>query len=111
MTIDIGSCIAQDFAPHVGTAFGYEHSSGQALEFRLLRIRDTPEFKAHALWARRPPFSLYFAAPEGFEVGQGTFTLQHRDLGKMMVFMVPIGRVGGSDHDLSKPLLMQCAFS
>lgn len=111
MTIDIGSCVAQDFAAHVGSTFVYEAPSGEGLEFRLMSIQDTPNFKPDFVWAKRPPFSLFFAAQQGYEVGQGTFTLHHQGLGKMMVFMVPVGRVGGRNHDMSQPLLMQCSFN
>lgn len=111
MAIDIGSCVAQDFAAHVGSTFVYEHISGAALEFRLMSIQDTPNFKSNFVWAKRPPFSLFFVAQQGYEVGQGTFTLRHKDLGTMMVFMVPVGRVGGMNHDPSQPLLMQCSFN
>lgn len=111
MTIDIGSCVAQDFAAHVGSAFVHETPSGVGLEFRLVNIQDTPNFKPGFVWAKRPPFSLFFAAQQGYEVGQGTFTLQHKDLGKLMVFMVPVGRIGGQNHDVSQPLLMQCSFN
>ncbi len=109
--IDIGTCIATDFAAHVNSAFTYEHSQAGALEFRLISIKEKPQFKPDFVWAKRPPFSLFFAAPKGLEIGQGTFTLKHRVLGTMMVFMVPVGRVGGQNHDPRQPLLMQCSFN
>ena len=111
MAIDIGTCIAPDFAAHVGSAFHFQHSSGSGIDFQLLSIQDTPNFKPNTVWAKRPPFSLFFAAPKGLEVGQGSFTLHHPVLGTMMVFMVPIGRVGGNNFDPNQPLLMQCSFN
>ncbi|WP_430396332.1 DUF6916 family protein [Ferrovibrio sp.] len=111
MAIDIGTCIAQDFAAYVNSAFYVEHERVGKLEFRLLSISDTPHFKPQFVWAKRPPFSLFFASPQGYEVGQGTLTLHHKALGKMMVFLVPVGRVGGNSHDLTQPLLLQCSFN
>jgi hypothetical protein len=37
-------------------------------------------------------FSLFFHGPDDIMLKQGTFTLDHPEMGEITLFMVPIGR-------------------
>lgn len=43
----------------------------------------------------RQGFSIEFLAPENCNVAQGLYDLEHATLGKMQLFLVPVGQVKG----------------
>jgi hypothetical protein len=81
--MDLRQARAETFEPHVGSEF---RSGDPALAFTLAgvtRLRSQP----HA--PRAEPFALVFTSGPG--IGQGIFALEHSILGRLTIFLVPIG--------------------
>lgn len=76
------------FEPLVGTLFHADLGDGQTLE---LRLDELTRFGAGAGQARSEPFSIGFGAAADRPVGQGVYSLDHAQLGRYDVFIVPIG--------------------
>lgn len=76
---------AETFDPHVGTGFALRGSAAP-VELRLAAIERGPEQPT----APRPePFSLTFTGPQDAAVPQGTYALEHQELGTVELFLVP----------------------
>ena len=74
------------FAPHVGDVFRADIDSADGVELRLV--------EATALPLRGPgrePFSLVFRGPLEVPLPQGIYPLEHETLGRLELFLVPIG--------------------
>jgi hypothetical protein len=81
----------ETFAPHVGTHFQLE-APGGALPLELVKV--TP--LSQGVPGGRQPFSLHFLGPaEGLLVPQRTWTLVHPALGRLDIFLVPLGPAQG----------------
>lgn len=76
---------AATFEPHVGTVFTVVGDVGE-VPLTLTSVHREPE-QPHA--PRPDPFSLTFAAPEGYGFTQGMFTLRHDALGTLALFLIP----------------------
>lgn len=84
------------FAPHVGTTFNVVLTDG-SLELTLDAV------EGHGTRAPRPdvpdlrtePFSLVFLGPLSPVLPQRIWNLAHAALGRLEVFLVPIGPKGG----------------
>lgn len=78
---------ASEFEPLVGTTFSvaaaHEPVTAELLEVARLRV---------PMGARRGPFSLTFCARTAEYLPQGVFALTHDRLGRLDVFLVPVGR-------------------
>ena len=89
-----------DFAPHLHATFylspgpwGQPHdpaAHGAALALELIEVADLGADSAAAP-ALRHPFSLIFRQPEGAYLPQRTSTIEHAALGRLDLFLVPIG--------------------
>ena len=77
----------ETFSAHVGTPFLLE--GGAALE--LVKVSPLSQ----GVPGGRTPFSLLFQGPEGPHLPQRTWTLQHAVLGRLDIFLVPLGPVQG----------------
>lgn len=77
----------ETFAPHVGTPFLLQ--DGVALE--LVKVAPLGQ----GVPGGRAPFSLHFLGPEGQRMAQRTWTLEHAALGRLDIFLVPLGPVQG----------------
>ena len=75
----------QSFEPHLQTRFVLSNPSGDDVELELVEATDLP---GHA--EQRTPFSVLFTAPPPM-LGQGTYRLQHDEMGAVDLFLVPIG--------------------
>lgn len=73
------------FAAAIGTGFVV---AGTEVELRLVAVERYPE-QLHA--PRRAPFSLIFAGPATPVLRQATWLLEHAELGRREIFLVPIG--------------------
>ncbi|HTQ10812.1 MAG TPA: hypothetical protein VMI31_12120 [Fimbriimonadaceae bacterium] len=73
---------AADFAPHIGTEFRAEAT--------VLTLSKAEELGAAGIGSRAP-FILIFKAPAEAALGQGTYALDHEALGRLEIFLVPIG--------------------
>jgi len=77
-----------DFSGRVGEEFRLEGPSG-AVSLKLVEVvdlarRDNPG-------PRRPPFSLIFRGPQASVLPQRIWPLTHETLGRLEIFIVPIG--------------------
>lgn len=90
MTDTIAPLGPQDFDAHVGTRFSLA-VSGSTVELELRRVHRFPERQGSP---RPDPFALEFAAPGRETFGQGTYEIDHPELGALSLFVVP-----GPPHD------------
>jgi hypothetical protein len=72
---------AELFDKHAGTEFDV---AGTVLT--LTAVERAPEQPGAP---REQPFSLWFSAPAGTRAEQGTYDLEHAELGRLTVFLVP----------------------
>src|SRR5262245_19331513 len=91
-----------DFEPLRGSTFRAELPSGP-LELELTQVTALPERAARPGAARRPS-SLSVRAPARPHLPQGLFALSHDRLGRLDVFLVPVGRDAGG-------LLLEAIFN
>jgi len=79
----------EKFKPHVGETFQFLLGEGQSEPLELLSATETPR---SARPGHRMPFSLIFrASSRQFYVPQGIFPLEHSQVGRLDLFMVPVG--------------------
>jgi hypothetical protein len=69
---------ADSFAPHTGTTFTLCDAGVELVLTEVLMAGDSPSGR---------PFTLTFTSPAVF--GQGTYDVQHPDLGRLAIFLVP----------------------
>lgn len=74
---------ASDFEPHIGEAFTL-HAGGGTLALHLDAARRTD--------GRDDCFTLLFRAPGGEVLDQATYAVEHPVVGRMALFLVPVGR-------------------
>ncbi len=86
----------ETFRPLVGEPFLAGQPTGP-LELTLVEASSTGEGPGVEVAGRplRAPFSLIFAGPMRPILPQHTYAIQHRVLGTLELFIVPIGPEGG----------------
>ena len=77
---------ADDFRPLQGDRFRVAPDSADAFEVELVEVTEIPREPGG-----RAPFSLVFEGPETPFAPQGTYKLEHAELGAFELFLVPIG--------------------
>jgi hypothetical protein len=82
--LNLARVTADTFRPHVGTRFRLRRPGQPALRLKLVRV------DPGAADAATRSFSLMFRSPERFRLGQGTYVVTHRRLGRFRVFLVPV---------------------
>lgn len=87
MTAPLDCLAADDFAPHVGSAF---RSLAPPLDLQLTAI----EPAGTGSFPGRAPFSLFFHGPRVPLLAQKIYALEHPALGRLEIFLVPIGLEG-----------------
>ena len=92
MTLDLGSVTADDFAPHVESAFAVQSPEGDALTLTLIDVC------RGAGGPTREQFTLTFAGGPNPPVRQGILHLRHESLGELDLFLVPVGPGGDGRH-------------
>ncbi len=90
---DIESLTAASFEPHRTTVFRLQ-TGGEPLPLELVEVQrasyaDDPA--AVGPGAGREPFSLLFRGPRSPFAPQGTYRLEHDGLGRLELFLVPLG--------------------
>jgi hypothetical protein len=80
----------ESFAPHAGSAFALR-SAGSPVSLELVKVAPLGSGRPGG----RTPFSLQFLGPEGHRMEQRTWTLEHAVLGRLDIFLVPLGPVQG----------------
>jgi len=79
---------ADTFGPHEGTEFTVEADSGGPILLRLTAVtRLAPQ--PHA--PRQEPFSLEFVGPGTPLLPQAIYALEHPEMGRLELFLVPHG--------------------
>ena len=79
------------FVPHVGGAFSLATSDGPTLTLTLDEATSlgSPRVEGDRRW--REPFRLLFRGPSRPILPQRTYALEHAELGRLEIFIVPIG--------------------
>ncbi|MEO8054403.1 MAG: hypothetical protein ABI768_04580 [Acidobacteriota bacterium] len=77
-----------DFSGRVGDGFRVGEQ-GSAVEMTLIEVADLA--RPDAPGPRRSPFSLVFRGPMQPVLRQSTYALEHAALGRLEIFIVPIG--------------------
>jgi hypothetical protein len=82
---------ATSFAPAVGETFVLDAGGAGSLELELVesRLLD-PDAPAQDPSGARAPFSLLFRGPAEPILPQATYRLEHRSVGAIEIFIVPI---------------------
>ena len=75
------------FAPHVGTDFTVTEVEGGF----TIQLADAAASQAHDGQPRQDPFTLTFTGAPDVVLPQRTYTLEHGELGRVEIFLVPIG--------------------
>jgi hypothetical protein len=83
-----------DFAERVGETFSLTAPDGAALELTLAEANLAPE--DHSVPGGRPAFELIFHGPDSPYAPQGTWRVEHPELGELALFVVPLGPEGGA---------------
>lgn len=76
-----------DFKRHLGEEFRIHYGGERPLPVRLSEVADHP----HDAASPRGPFSLLFHGPADGWLRQGTYTFEHDAMGRMDIFVVPLG--------------------
>jgi len=76
------------FARHVGTSF---HASAEEFGAMELELTKVEMLSSSRLVSGGNSFSLMFFAAAGVSLPQGLYALEHADLGRLDVFLVPLG--------------------
>src|SRR5262245_62630490 len=94
-----------DFEPLCGSAFGADLGAAPGVGLELIEARalkGAPTRPGRP--ERRQPFALTFRACTPNYIPQGTYSLTHDRLGRLEIFLVPVGR----DED---GLLLEAVFA
>ena len=82
-----------DFKSRIGETFRATPQEGEPLELQLSRADPSPyvEEEQAERPAERAPFSLEFHSPLPQHVPQQIFAIEHDEMGKFDLFLVPLG--------------------
>ena len=79
---------ADDFSPLLNEEFQISLEGNITLLVQLIDVTINRQ-KEERNW--RQSFSLVFRGPRDIELSQGTYPVTHDQLGKLQIFLVPIG--------------------
>jgi hypothetical protein len=86
--MDLSTARPSDFAQYIGTEFRADDQAGGTIALELVEADPLP----HQPGAPRPePFSLIFRGPADRPLDQGVHSLEHDQLGRIELLLVPIG--------------------
>ena len=74
------------FSGHVNTKFLMHYGDAKTAEIELTSVEDVGSS------SRQIQFSLLFLAPHDAPLAQSIYKLEHDKLGKLDVFLVPVGK-------------------
>jgi hypothetical protein len=96
LTLEIGMSLELStvdmYRDKIGQAFLVEETDVPAIALTLAEAKTLPNYAG----APRTPFSLVFTAPGDVVLPQRMYALRHAALGLQTIFLVPIGRDGGT---------------
>jgi hypothetical protein len=78
------------FATHLGGKFQLELAPGSSVEAQLLEVNPLAGNRLPTGAERRRPFSLLLRLPPGIRVAQSVYPLDHPQLGRLDIFLVPV---------------------
>lgn len=84
--LDLANVTADTFRPHVGTRFRLSPAAARALDVTLAEVATPP-----APDGLTDTFTLRFRADGPVELDQAVQQLDHADLGRFSMFLVPAG--------------------
>lgn len=85
-----------DFQPLLEERFSV-HSGDRSAEFRLVSAQRVGHGRTNG---KRAPFALTFQAPPEVKPVEGTYRLEHEELGTLEMFLVPVaGDQEGTDFE------------
>jgi hypothetical protein len=84
---------ADSFAPHEGTDFQVDGDDGGL----TLRLAEITRYSVQSHAPRTEPFSLLFVGPPAPVLPQRIHALDHPELGRLELFLVPLGPEPGTD--------------
>jgi hypothetical protein len=88
--LEIGDLTVDVFSPLEQQTFQFHYGSAQPEPLQLISVKAGPA--SHARPGGRVAFSLVFrAGSREFYVPQGTYSLEHPQIGRPEIFFVPIG--------------------
>lgn len=87
MTTTLAELSRTSFEPLLHARFSMRVGPELSLELELVEL--TSLGAARGSW--REPFSLIFAGPGAPWVSQGTYAIEHPELGSQPLFVVPVG--------------------
>ncbi len=84
------------FSPYLNQKFRIRLGAAEVIELDLAEIAEAPPAVARAAAARgqRAPFSLFFRGPMRPIMPQRIYALEHPELGRFDLFLLPIGPDG-----------------
>ena len=83
--------------PHVGESFHVDAKGIGPVELTLGRVGDLPSARAAGAEGSDESFVAEFKSRSPLQLPQGTYDLQHRTLGSLTIFLVPVDRVATTD--------------
>jgi hypothetical protein len=83
------------FAEQIGKTFRLEREAGPPLDLILAEARDL-SIRSSQPATRREPFSLLFRGPARPILPQHIYALENEALGRLEIFLVPIGADAGA---------------
>lgn len=86
-TVSLKTLTADDFSRHVNTLFTF-NDGGREWRLTLTSVSTLPS--QHP--GMRKPFSLIFTGPPDIILPQHIYHLDHPSMGRLDIFIVPIGR-------------------
>ena len=79
---------AADFLPHLNNEFRIYFDPSSPLAVELIEVSEKSSTTSNA---ERLPFSIVFRGPKNTDYQQGTYKVNHKDVGEILLFLVPIG--------------------
>jgi hypothetical protein len=92
VALDLGSVDADDFAPHLESAFAATTPAGDTFALTLVDVC------RGSGGVSREPFTLTLTGGPHPHLPQGILRLDHDVLGRLDLFLVPIGPGGDGQH-------------
>lgn len=80
------------FGAHVGSDFVVQTRGGSTLMLRLVSVDDVPNAAAGGVEGAEDTFVARFEDWSGILLSQGTYTVSHDSLGRLRLFIVPVGQ-------------------
>lgn len=90
MTLTLAELTKTVFEPLLHARFSVSVGGEPPLELELIELNE-PATRGCAPGSGRQPFSLIFRGPRDPWFQQGTYAIEHPELGAQQIFLVPVG--------------------